>query len=454
MKSIGPLVAAAAALVLSTPLTTVAHRHDEVSLVTTVDRPAGSGAPVRQTATVTDTGRVPLVGLHITLDLTPGCDWFVLSLLPGHTATTTCVGTPGAADRVVTATVSGHDLLGRRVTAGAATTIRLPRPAVRLGVTATPSLAVPGESVRYTVSVTNSGDVPLDRLAVTATGLPWCDRPLPKPLAPGASATVDCAATMIDQDIRFRVSGQDTFGDSVGATATADVDVVVPTLTLALSGPPGPTPAGQDAPITVRLTDTSPVALADLRITSTPAACDYYLPSLATDATVTYTCRTAVGTRTVVTLAVSALPAMGGTPVPGAASVTEHSTLVLLPAPVPTTTPRPAPVVAPTPTVPSLPSTPPPSPSTSVTPPPALAAPAGPVPPVPPPAKPAPQARTAPPGKPVAPDDDDISPPRTTEQATGPLANPARTALVIAVVAVLVMTVSVGALAAATRPGK
>jgi hypothetical protein len=40
------------------------------------------------------------------------------------------------------------------------------------------------------------------------------------------------------------------------------------------------------------------------------------------------------------------------------------------------------------------------------------------------------------------------------ERATGPLAKPARTALVIAVLAALVMTVSVGALAAATRPGK
>jgi uncharacterized repeat protein (TIGR01451 family) len=445
VTSIGPLVAVAAALVLSAPLPTVAHRHHEVSMVTTVDRPAGTGGTVRQTATVTDTGRLPLAGLHITLDLAPGCDWLVLLLLPGHTATTTCVGAAGTTDRVVTATVSGHDLLGRRVRAGAATTVRLPRPAVRLDVTATPALAVPGESVRYTASVTNSGDVPLDRLTVTATGLPSCDRPLPDPLAPGASTTVDCAATVPGQGIRFRVSGQDTFGDSVGATTAEDVHVVVPALTLALSGPPGPAPAGRDVPITVRLTDTSPVPLADLRITGTPTACDRYLPSLAADATVTYTCRTAVGTRTVVALTVSALPAMGGTAVPGAAAVTGHSTLVPLPAPA-----TPAPVVAPTPvSTPTVPSTPP-LPSTSVTPPPALAAPAGPV----PPAKSGSPAKPAPPGQRVAPDDDDMPPPQPTTQATGPLADPARTALVIAVVAVLVMTVSVGALAAATRPGK
>jgi hypothetical protein len=39
-------------------------------------------------------------------------------------------------------------------------------------------------------------------------------------------------------------------------------------------------------------------------------------------------------------------------------------------------------------------------------------------------------------------------------RATGPLANPVRTAAVIGVLGALVMTVSVGALAAATRPGK
>jgi hypothetical protein len=435
VKSIMPFVAVALTFALSAlPVAAAANTSGEISIVTTVDQPTGPGAPVRQTATVTDTGRLPLVDLRIHLDLTPRCEWFVSSLVPGETTTVTCTGTSGDTDRVITAIVYGHDLLGGWVSACSTTTLRPPHPAVRLDVTATPSLAVPGQSVRYTVSVTNSGDVPLDHLAVAAIGSRWCDRSVPGTLAVGATAAVECttATGRRDWSTTFRLSGRDTFGDPVAAATTVGVTVVVPSLTLELSGPAGPIPAEQDALITVRLTDTSSVALSDLRITGTPVACAKDLPSLAGGAAVTYTCSVPVGTRTVVVLTATALPTVDGTPVPGAESVTEHSTLVLPPAARPTpTTPEPAPT----------------EPAPRIAPAPAVARP-----------WPAPQAPTA-----VAPSTPSTSTspapaaplrPPVTDRATGPLAKPGRTAAVIAVLAVLVMTVSVGALAAATRPGK
>jgi uncharacterized repeat protein (TIGR01451 family) len=432
VKSTMPLVAVAMTLALSAPpVATAANTPDEVSIVTTVDQPDGPGAPGRQTATVTDTGGLPVVGLHIRLDLAPGCEWFVLFLVPGDTVTVTCAGTPGDPDGVVTAAVSGHDLLGRRVRAGSTTTLRPPHPAVRLDATAAPSLAVPGQAVHYTVSVTNSGDVPLHGLAVTTIGPQWCGRSVPGLLAPGASVVIDCTTTAgrRDRSTEFRVSGRDTFGTKADATAT--VDVAVPGLALSLSGPPRPTPAGHDALITVRLTDTSSVALSDLHIAGMPATCDNDLPRLAGGTTVTYTCPTTVNARTVVALVATGLPAVDGTPVPGAESVTENSTVVLLSAaatPLPTaTTPEP------TPTRPRI---------------------------VPPLAAPAvvlsPQATRTPTRRPTPTAAAPAQPlrPPVTRHATGPLANPGRTALVIAVLAVLVMTVSVGAFAAATRPGK
>jgi outer membrane biosynthesis protein TonB len=463
VKSIMPLVAVAMTFALSASPAAAAAAHTtghEVSIVTIVDQPTGPGTPVRQTATVTDTGRYPLFSLRIHLDLAPGCAWFVALLVPGNTVTFTCDGTAGDTDSVVTATVSGHDLPGRGVAARSTSTLRVPHPAVRLDVAATPALAVPGEPVRYTLSVTNSGDDPLERLAVTATGSSWCDRTVPGPLAVGASATVECTATTGQQDLSttFRLSGRDTFGNPVAATATVDVAVVVPGLTMTVSGPPTPTPAGHDVLITVRLADTSSVALSGLRITGAPVACDHELSWLAGGATVTYTCSTVISTRTIVTLMATAQPALDGIPVPCAESVTQQSTLVLqAAAPTPTPTPTQQPTPTPAPALPPIPvpapapvkrlaPTTPPAPAPRIEPAPTVA---------PPPPAPRPITTVAPTTSP-SPVAAPAAPPRppVTGQAVGPLANPGRTAVIIAVLAALVMTVSVGALAAATRPGK
>lgn len=438
MKPIMPLVVVATGLALSAlPVTPAPNAPDGgVSIVTAVTQPAGPGALVRQTATVTDTGMLPLAGLHIHLDLAPGCEWFLRFLLPGASTTVTCAGTWTDTDRTVTATVSGHDLLGRRVAAGSTITLRPPPPAVRLDVVALPSLAVPGEPVHYTLVVTNAGDVPLETLTVAAIGATWCDRRVPGPLAPATTATVECTApaSRRDQTPEFRVTGRDIFGQRADAIAAAHVDVVVPGLTLELSGPAERAPAGHDVSITVRLTDTTSVPLWHIRVTGTPVACDHDVPWLAGGATATYTCRATSGTRTPVSLAATAVPAIDGAAVPGVEPVRANSTLVLLPA-APAT---PRPTQAPTPTrapAPTTPVTPVPTPAPTPSP---TAAPA--VPPSVPPTSRAPATTRA--GTPR---------PRVTERAVGPLANPARTALVIGVLAALVMTVSVGALSAAAR---
>jgi hypothetical protein len=444
VKSIMPLVAVATSLALSAfPMAPIANTLDDVSIVTTVTQPAGPGAPVRQSATVTDTGLLPLSGLHVFLGLAPGCEWFLLFLPPGVSTTVTCAGPWSDTDRTVTATVSGHDLLGRRVAAGSTTTLRPPRPAVRLNVVAVPSLAVPGELVRYPLVVTNTGDVPLAALTVAAIGATWCDRRLPGPLAPAATTAVECTAPAGrgDRSAGFRVTGRDTFGDQADATAAAHVGVVVPGMGLELSGPAERAPAGHEVSITVRLTDTASLPLSHVLVTGTPVGCDHEVPWLPARATVTYTCPATIGTRTLVSLAATAVPAIDGAAIPGVEPVRANSTLVLLPAPTrapgPTTraprptTPAPAPPTHRAKPRPVLPVRPAPASSLPV------------VPAVPPSAPPTSRASaTAPAGTPRA---------RVTERATGPLANPARAALVIGVLAALVMTVSVGALSAATR---
>jgi hypothetical protein len=225
--------------------------------------------------------------------------------------------------------------------------------------------------------------------------------------------------------VTFAAAGHDELGETVGASASAEFTVVHPSLDLVVTGPDRPVAPGGTATVTVRLRNTSTIAIADIRVTGTPAACERTVGTLDAGADAVYTCLVTVTGPTTIALTVLGLPVIGGTVVTTSGyQVTQTTTLRLAAAPPPPTTTTRPPPPPPTTTPPRVVPTTPPARSAVV-------------PPPPPPT-------TTPPPPPVH--------KAALDEKAGPLHSPATTAAVIAVLGVLVMTVSVGALGAASRP--
>jgi hypothetical protein len=442
--SVKPIVAVALLLVLSAPFsasptqdtdhpvqvanTTAFPLHRAgISVHTTLSRPvAHAGDAEVQTAVVSNTGVVPLAAVRLRMDLESGCVRNIPWLLPRSSVTVTCAGTAGNESRTITAAVRGKFVFGRVVSAESTATLRIIAPAIAVHASVTPTTTVPGQHVNYAVTVTNDGDTAISGLALTADGAAGCTGPLAA-LGPGASTTARCTVTSAQQDgtATFTASGKDELGGGVHASDSARYDVVHPTLVLTVTGPDRPVAPGATATVTVRLRNTSQVTIADIRVTGVPAACEHTVGQLVPGADAVYTCLVHVEGPTTVHLTVFGLPVIGGTVVTTTGYEVSQTVTLRLVAVAPQATPLP----------------PPPAPTTTVVTPaaPVRSAPAVPPPPVPTttPPPPAPRPRKV-----------------VLDSTTGPLKSPGRTAAIIAVLGVLVMTVSVGAIGAATRPGK
>lgn len=444
MVPVKPIVAVAMLLVLSTPVSasparhtavpawpTTAHtlplHHNGMTLTTTISGPvAHPGDHEVQTSVVTNTGYLPITEARVTTDLASDCVRTIPWLPPHSSRTVTCSGTAGDADQTITAAVRGTLVFGRVVSAQSSTTVRVIHPAIEVHASAAPETTVPGQRIDYTVGVTNGGDTTVSGLALVAAAATGCEGPL-APLSAGEATTVRCSVTAGQQgdSVTFAAAGHDELGETVGASASAEFTVVHPSLDLVVTGPDRPVAPGGTATVTVRLRNTSTIAIADIRVTGTPAACERTVGTLDAGADAVYTCLVTVTGPTTIALTVLGLPVIGGTVVTTSGyQVTQTTTLRLAAAPPPPTTTTRPPPPPPTTTPPRVVPTTPPARSAVV-------------PPPPPPT-------TTPPPPPVH--------KAALDEKAGPLHSPATTAAVIAVLGVLVMTVSVGALGAASRP--
>ncbi|MEU6129031.1 hypothetical protein ABZ805_07650 [Saccharopolyspora sp. NPDC047091] len=272
-------------------------------------------------------------------------------------------------------------------------------PALSLRTTTAPRAAHPGDPLTQTAVVTNTGDAALFGTVVSLGAGPCHD--VVGGLHPGDARTVTCDGTApADGEVTARAVGMTYTGFATTARATAQVDRPAPPAEPSVSLEILPV---RDGAVPVRVRNTSTVPLLDVAVTGEPPACHRSLGTLEPGAETTYTCPARPGD--VVRLAVSARSLAGQV-------TAADATLVLPPAPPP----------APAPPVP----------------PPAEPAPAVPAPP--------PAARPAPP--PLEPAVEELA------DSAGPRESPAQTAGFIAVLGVLVMMVSVGALSSATRPSK
>ncbi|WP_157357742.1 hypothetical protein [Amycolatopsis nigrescens] len=398
-----------------------------VSARTSVDRPvAHAGEPATQTTEVRNTGGVPLDGLAVDMDLGEECRKEIGELAPGDSAEVSCEGTVRDSSHQLAARVRGEAPGGQEVTAESVTDVRVLHPGLETRLTEAPAIAVAGQELGYQVELRNSGDSPLTGVSLAAEGPVTCAE-APAELSVGQAETVRCTvkAGEAGSELNFAGRARDELGAEVGSEARARFEVVRPGLALEVTGPDAPAPPGSQATVTVRLRNTSSVPLADLKVTGSPASCAREFPRLEPGDSLVYSCRVLAEEGATVSLSASAVPALGGAPLDTGFAVSAQSALRLAVQPPPQLPPQ-------LPPPPDPPAAQPPSAPDPVSPPRAVA-----------PVIPLPQP-VAPPEPPEEPEKD----------AEGPLESPAQTAGFIAVLGVVVMMVSVGALSSATRGSK
>ncbi|WP_243787941.1 hypothetical protein [Saccharopolyspora gloriosae] len=266
-------------------------------------------------------------------------------------------------------------------------------PALSLRTEVQPAAARPGDPITQTAVIGNTGDTKLAGIAVTLDSGP-CHEVL-GPLRPNTTRSVSCSGTApADGRVSARAVGMTHSGMSAIAHAATKIAEPpapeLPSVSLEIL----PARAGT---VPVRVRNTSNVPLLEVQVTGEPPACRRELGTLEPGRSVTYTCEARPGET--VGLAVSARSLAGET--------TAADALMVMPVP-----PPPAAAEA--------------SPPAEKEPPPAAR-------PVPPPVE-----------------HTDVK----LADSSGPRESPAQTAGFIAVLGVLVMMVSVGALSTATRPGR
>jgi hypothetical protein len=174
-----------------------------------------SGDLVTWTYTVTNTGNVTLTGVSVTDSETgavSGCD---VTIAPGDSSTCTATGTAEASpvDTPYTNTgaATGTPLVGADVSHEDSSSYFGSNPSITISVTNNGPVVVSGDDVVWDFTVTNTGNVPLDLVAVTEDGTVRC---VLGTVAPGATATCQYSAPAEGgpQTTVFAAEGTDPLG--------------------------------------------------------------------------------------------------------------------------------------------------------------------------------------------------------------------------------------------------
>ena len=304
-------------LALSVPL-------PRIALVTAVDRPVVHvGDTITHRVVVTNTGGVALRDVSVTLD--PSCGRYVGSLAPGEDAEVACTGPADTGE--LTASATATDPAGGALTATATTTTRVIRPALALRIDTPHDAVLVGEVVAHRLVVTNSGDAPLSSVRLVGLG---CADEVAATLAPGTSATTNCAAPATTAPVT--ATALDELDTPVAATTDVPYRVVRADLAIDVDVSTGPVAPGDAVTLAVRVRNTGDVTVTDLAVTGEPAACGQSLPDLAPGGATVHTCRVVVDRPMTVALVVSGTPALPGRPSAAAVAVRRTATVALAPA--------------------------------------------------------------------------------------------------------------------------
>jgi hypothetical protein len=174
-----------------------------------------SGDTVTWTYTVTNTGNVTLTGVSVTDSKTgtvSGCD---ATIAPGDSSSCTATGTaevsPVDTPYTNTGIATGTPPVGADVSDSDSSSYFGSNSSIDISVTNTGPVVVTGDDVVWDFTVKNTGNVPLDLVAVTEDGRVRCDLGT---VAPGATATCQYSAPAEGgaQTTTFVAEGTDPLG--------------------------------------------------------------------------------------------------------------------------------------------------------------------------------------------------------------------------------------------------
>ncbi|WP_406639674.1 hypothetical protein [Amycolatopsis sp. WGS_07] len=254
------------------------------------------GDQVTWKVTVRNTGDSPLNPVDVTDDANPACSRSFGVLTPGTQQAYSCTANPGQTT-TNTVTATGTDGTGRPVTAKSSATVTVIHPGLAVTAAASPAQVREGDRVTFTVTVRNSGDVPLDDVAVADDSVPGCVRKFDT-LAPNAVETYKCEQLAPADDVTNTVvaTGKDQLGATQRVTADARVDVVHPALTATVVAAPDQVREGDRVTFTVTVSNTGDAEFRDVVVADDRVAeCARTLGSLSAQGKQTFTCTTVAG---------------------------------------------------------------------------------------------------------------------------------------------------------------
>ncbi|WP_051551367.1 DUF7507 domain-containing protein [Nocardioides sp. URHA0020] len=259
---------------------------------------AHPGDPLTWTIRVSNPSTADATGVAVADVEVPGCARAVGALAAGQESTYTCTSTAPADDLTNTATVTGTDAGGGALSDTARATVDVLHPAIAVSKTASAAVVRAGHPVTWTIRVDNTGDTPLDPVAVDDDVVDACDRRDLGPLAAGADTTYDCTGTVTaDLTNTATATGTDGLGLGVSDTASASVTTEAPAITITKAADVERAAPGDLVTWSLQVRNTGSVPLADVSVTDpqTPG-CDRTSAALAVGATEQWTCTSTAGT--------------------------------------------------------------------------------------------------------------------------------------------------------------
>jgi len=252
-----------------------------------------AGGTVTFDIAVTNTGDVPLANVTVTDGLAPSCDSTIGTLAAGASTSYSCSMIAGADDFTNTADVAGDDPLGTPVSDSDTADVDVVSPAIDIAKNPASQTILGGATATFTITVTNTGNVPLDNVAVTDALVPNCDATYPS-LAAGESVSYNCTLDDVTADFTniAVVSAEHPASPApVTDSDVADVEVIAPEIDIQKTPDVQTILAGSDVTFTITVTNTGDAELIDIAVTDAQApACDATFASLPIGAAETYDC--------------------------------------------------------------------------------------------------------------------------------------------------------------------
>jgi len=186
-------------------------------------------------------------------------------------------------------------------------------PAVAITKDVNKSTVLTNTSVVYTITVTNTGDVPLNAVAVADPVTPACAKSIGS-LAVGASSSYTCNATIMQDTTNVAtVTAKDPqYNPVTPKSDDAVVDVIAPAITITKSVDKSMVLGGTQVNWTVVVKNTGDAMLTNVNVTDPVATgCGGYVGTLAPGASHNFNCSTTVNADTTNVASVTATDPLG-----------------------------------------------------------------------------------------------------------------------------------------------